>query len=194
MHREFGNWLDDFAAVLVPNQTAIDIGCGHGDDTLTLLNAGLSVVAFDVDPDRVSNAATRAPAASCVAADLRSGIPLCDAVADVAIASLSLHYFDRQTTDSILRDLRRVTRRGATLLARVNVVGDQISRWGVGTERERDYFEVQPGEFKRFFTEETLQEAIDPHFAIDELYRRTTLVQEQHPKQTLVVRAIRHDD
>ena len=88
----------------------------------------------------------------------------------------------------------RVTRPGATLLARVNTVGDVASRWGDGVEREPDLFEVEPGQFKRFFSEQTLRATLEPAFMVGIILPRQTLVFGQHPKQTLVVRATRRDE
>ena len=97
------------------------------------------------------------------------------------------------TTDRIVRDLYRVSAPGATLLARVNVAGDVASLWGKGIEHEQDFFEVEPGRFKRFFTESTLADLLSPWFIINRLFPRKTLVNNQFPKQTLVVRATRRD-
>lgn len=193
MHRPFGPWLDHFTGTLDSGMLAVDIGCGHGDDTRVLVNAGLQVAALDRDRRRVGHASSNVPEAFFVVADLRVGLPFRDQAFDLAVASLSLHYFDRSTTDRIVRDIHRVLRPGATLLSRVNVVGDARSLWGVGIEHEPDYFEVEPGHFKRFFTEETLRDALVPGFEIIELFPMTTLVDDRQPKQTLVARARRRN-
>jgi SAM-dependent methyltransferase len=193
MPRDFGAWLDPFAALLVPGQSALDIGCGSGDDTQLLLDAGLIVTSFDLKPNNIQRAASRVMGATLLVADLRTGLPFLSGIFDLVVASLSLHYFNRATTDRILRDIHRVTRPGGTLLTRVNVVGDTESLWGVGVEHEPDVFEVRPGHIKRFFTEESLSEALAPVFTILTLDRRETLVMGQQPKQTLVVSATRRD-
>jgi SAM-dependent methyltransferase len=193
MPRDFGAWLDPFAAQLVACQSALDIGCGSGDDSRVLLDAGLNVTAFDLKFSNVQRAASRAIGASLLVADLRTGLPFLTGTLDLIVASLSLHYFNRATTERIVRDIHRVAKPGTTLLARVNVVGDSLSLWGVGIEHEPDVFEVEPGHIKRFFTEQSLSEALDPVFAIRTLDRQETIVTGQHPKQTLVVSATRRD-
>ncbi|HEX5166951.1 MAG TPA: class I SAM-dependent methyltransferase [Thermomicrobiales bacterium] len=193
MPRDFGAWLDPFAGLLVADRAALDIGCGNGHDTRVLLDAGLTVAAFDLEPGNIQRASRRAPAASFVVADLRTGLPFLPCTFDLIVASLSLHYFDRATTNRIICDIQRVTRPGATLLARVNAVGDTASLWGVGTEHEPDVFEVRPGHIKRFFTEESLSEALEPCFSVLTIDRQETIVTGQRPKQTLVVSATRHD-
>jgi len=193
MNLYFGAWLDNFPDALIPGQSALDIGCGHGHDTRTLLAAGLHVVALDLNPANIRRAIENAPAATFLSADLRTGLPFHDNTFNLVVASLSLHYFDRATTDRILRDIYRVTTPGATLLARVNTVGDRASLWGVGIEHEPDYFEVEPGHFKRFYSETSLREALAPNFDITELFPMATTVAGHHPKQTLIVRATRRN-
>lgn len=193
MQHDYGAWLDNFPDALAPGQTALDIGCGSGDDTLVLLAAGLHVTAIDLNPVNIRRAASRVTTAAFVVADLRAGLPFRDSVFNLAVASLSLHYFDRATTASILNDIHRVTTPGATLLTRVNVVGDKAALWGTGIEHEQDYFETQPGAFKRFYTESSLREALAPRFDIVRLFPMATVVHGHHPKQTIVVRASRRD-
>lgn len=193
MSRDYGPWLDEFRDVLMSGQRALDIGCGKGYDTRLLLDAGVSVVSLDRNLDNLRHAAGHASDACFICTDLRNGLPLRDSTFDLAVASLSLHYFDRVTTDRILRDIHRVTTPGATLLARVNAVGDVASSWGTGIEHEPDYFEVEPGLFKRFFTDATLRDALEPYFDIATIVAQETLAGGRSPKQTLVVRAIRRD-
>ena len=45
MNLFYGAWLDRVPDALSPGKSALDIGCGHGHDTRTLLAAGLHVVA-----------------------------------------------------------------------------------------------------------------------------------------------------
>jgi SAM-dependent methyltransferase len=189
--REYGAWLGEHADFLVPGCVAIDAGCGVGDDSAELVAAGLCIVGIDLSPARLALAARRAPAASYVCGDLRRGLPFRGGAADLVVASLSLHYYDRRTTDALVRDVRRVLRPDGTLLCRVNVVGDTASRYGEGTELEPDFFETQPGRFKRFFSEASLRAILSPHLDVESIVRRETLVQGQHVKQTLVARARR---
>ncbi|MGH9176902.1 MAG: class I SAM-dependent methyltransferase [Vicinamibacterales bacterium] len=193
MPHDYGPWLDQFPDALIAGQTALDIGCGRGDDALVLARAGLTVVALDVDREAIREAAGRVPAAAFVVADLRDGLAICTVAVDLITASLSLHYFDRATTAEIVRELHRVLRQGGTLLARVNVVGDVDSLWGQGIEHEPDFFEVEPDRFKRFFHEASLRETLEPAFDIGIIVPRPTLVHGAYPKQTLVVCAARRD-
>lgn len=190
--REYGPWLDRFAALLRPGMRAMELGCGLGDDARWMADAGLRVLGLDRDLARVREAARRVPEAGFVVADLATGLPVRDTVVDVVVASLSLHYFDRRTTAAIVAEIARVLRDGGLLLARVNAAGDTRSLYGAGAEREPDVFEVEPGRLKRFFRPATLRALLEPAFTIETLEEEETVSRHQGPKQSLVVVARRH--
>lgn len=189
--REYGPWLDRFAGFLQPGLTALELGCGLGDDARLLAIRGLRVIGLDRDPARVGEAARRVPEAGFVVADLTATLPFRDAVVDLVVASLSLHYFNHRTTAAIVGEVRRVLREDGRLLARVNAVGDRQSAYGVGIELEPDVFEVEPGHVKRFYTPASLRELLEPAFTIETLVEEETISRYQDTKQTLVVRARR---
>jgi SAM-dependent methyltransferase len=191
--REYGDWLDAHADVLRPDMLVLELGCGTGDDARFLLERGLTVFGLDLSPDRVSQAARRAPGAHFVVGDLAVGLPFRSMVADLVVASLSLHYFDRRTTRAILRDIARVLRKDGMMLCRVNVVGQTISRWGEGVEREPDFFEVEPGRFKRFFSRDSLQEMLSRDFVVESIEPERTRMSGGLAKDTLVARARRRE-
>lgn len=189
--REFGSWLDAHRESLIPGTLALDVGCGIGADAEFMLAAGLRVIGVDLSPQRVERAMQRARDASFVVANLVDGLPFRTECVDLVTASLSLHYFDRRTMTAIVQDIARVLWPGAALLCRVNVVGETQALWGVGTEHEPDFFEVEPGRFKRFFTQNTFTEALQPCFDIDWVRLEDTRVLGEYSKKTLVAQARR---
>jgi SAM-dependent methyltransferase len=186
---EYGAWLNSHEDVLQPGLFALDLGCGLGNDTRTLIARGMSVVGLDVSRQRVRRASGNVPGGMFVIADLARGLPFQTGSFDLVVASLSLHYFDAPTTDAIVRDITRVLRENGVLLTRVNTAGDVASGYGAGIEVEPDLFEVEPGRLKRFFTEETLRELLCRSLEVEAIERQVTLVRGQQRKQTLVARA-----
>jgi SAM-dependent methyltransferase len=158
-----------------------------------MADAGMIVCGVDRSAERVRVAQERTSKASFAVVDLRRGLPFQSSCADLITASLSLHYFDRATTDRIVADIRRVLKPGGTLLCRVNVVGDTASLYGQGPEHEPDYFEVDPGYFKRFFTETSLRDTLAPHLDVALIVPGETPVVGHYLKQTLIARATRTD-
>jgi ubiquinone/menaquinone biosynthesis C-methylase UbiE len=189
--REFGSWLETHRDLLLEGTLALDLGCGLGDDARYLVDAGLRVVGMDLSVQRIAQAAQRAQGASFVVANLADGLPFRSDCAGVVTASLSLHYFDRRTTARIVHDIARVLQPGGILLCRVNVVGETQSLWGEGVEHEPDFFEVEPGRFKRFFSEDTLTEMLQQCLSVESMWREETRLLDEHHKATLVAQARR---
>ncbi|MBS0342191.1 MAG: class I SAM-dependent methyltransferase, partial [Proteobacteria bacterium] len=87
-------WLDRWAYLMTQRSggaPVLEIGCGHGDDTVTLLGAGLDVVAFDLSRASVAAAKLRAPSARIECRDTRDPFPEEAADLGIVVASLSLH-------------------------------------------------------------------------------------------------------
>jgi SAM-dependent methyltransferase len=192
--REYGSWLDGHAGVFVPGERVLELGCGLGDDAAEMTARGLRVVALDLSFGRVAQAARNAPAASFVTADLTRGLPFRDSTFDLVVASLSLHYFDRRTTGFVISDIARVLREDGIILCRTNMVGERIALWGQGVECEPDFFEVEPGRFKRFFSEESLRETLATDFTVEMTGVERTVMSGGLDKQTVVARARRNSE
>ena len=193
VQREFGSWLDAHADVLAPGMTVVEPGCGLGSDARYMVERGLTVFAMDRSRKRVRQAAEAVPEAHFVVADLAAGIPFRSGIADLLLASLSLHYFDSETTQRIVQDAARVLRSHGMILCRVNVAGERIARWGEGVEHEPGFFEVEPGLFKRFFTEATLEATLSLAFDVERIYIDETWMSGGDTKRTLVAQARRRD-
>lgn len=73
---------------------------------------------------------------------------------NVAVASLSLHYFDSDTTARVVSEVRRCLAPGGLLFCRVNSANDVLNGAGVGEEIEPGYFRqsARYAECKRFFS------------------------------------------
>lgn len=162
-------WLDRYRDFLIPGGRALDFGCGHGHDSRELLDAGMHVVGIDRASERLECARRIAPEAMFIPADITQPLPFDDEIFDLAIASLSLHYFPWETTLHMIREIARVLRSGSVLLCRVNRVGDANFEYGKGNELEPDFFEVEPGRYKRFFSPESLRQALETALEVEEI-------------------------
>ena len=133
----------------------LEIGCGAGQDTKTLLAHGFKVTAFDLSEKEVAKARVAAPAASISTQSVLDKFPLEGSGIGVVIASLSLHYFAWQETVSLISRIHSTLRPGGLLLARFNSSED--INFGATGHRS-----IEPGLFfvngqpKRFFTEENI--------------------------------------
>ncbi|MGA3251988.1 MAG: class I SAM-dependent methyltransferase [Paraburkholderia sp.] len=151
----------------------LEIGCGYGDDTVTLTNAGLSVVGFDLSRKAVETTKRRVPSASITCRDIRDPLPVEAAEVGVALASLSPHYFSWDETLIIVDRVRLALRPGGVLLCRLNSTEDR----NLGAD---SYEEIEPGYLlvdgqpKRFFDETTVHRLFDDGWNMVSLQHMTT--------------------
>jgi len=95
----------------------LDVGTGRADMPLAFAERGWRTIGLDINPDvlLVARRETAAqPLVDIVAGDGRS-LPFDDASFDVAHASLFVHHFEPAEVVVVLRELRRVARRGVVL-------------------------------------------------------------------------------
>lgn len=165
-------WLARWRA-LAPAGRALDIGCGRGKDTAWLLAEGYNVTALDLSPEALMRSSQSNPAARHHLCDITRGLPLPDASEALVVANLSLHYFDRPTTEQVLREISRVLKPGGLLAMRVNAVGDTLS----GCPATVQAWEVVlvEGIAKQFFTEAMLREALPADLAPKSIEALTVL-------------------
>ncbi len=144
-------WLDRWRPAVrerADGAPVLELGCGEGRDTRTLVEAGLSVVALDLSPEAVARAREAVPGAGFHVQDLREPFPL--ASAGVVLASLSLHYFDWAETLALAARIRAVLPPGGLLLCRLNSTRDH--HFGAsGHPRIAEKYYLVVGVPKRFF-------------------------------------------
>lgn len=152
-------WLEPFSDLIAACSTPVlDLGCGAGNDTASLLARGREVIPCDSCREALEILRCRFPEVRRTACfDLRESLPFPDGFTDLVVADLSLHYFSQRETAAILADLRRVLRAEGVLLFRVNSVKDVCHGAGEGREVEPNFYQTPDGRHKRFFDREDLR-------------------------------------
>ena len=131
-------------------QPVLELGCGGGRDTATLIAAGHRVVAIDLSPVAAARARERVPSAEIHCQDIRAPFPLETGGTGVVVASLSLHYFAWPETTALVDRVREVLRPDGVLLCRLNSTNDHHFGASGHPEIEKDFYLVD-GAPKRFF-------------------------------------------
>jgi len=152
-------WLDRWLTLIrarAGERPVLEIGCGYGDDTASLVNAGLRVIGFDLSRASVASTRIRVPSARIERRDVRDPLPEDATDLGVALASLSLHYFAWEETVSIVNRVRLTLRLGGVLLCRLNSTEDRNFGADGCEEIEPNYFLVN-GQPKRFFDESAVR-------------------------------------
>jgi SAM-dependent methyltransferase len=146
-------WLQRWLPLLrehTGKRCLLELGCGQGRDTAVLQAAGLRVVAVDRSAEALIEARRAVPGATFVEGDLRAPLAIDPADVGAIVASLSLHYFDWQTTREIVGRLRACLAPDRPLLCRVNSTRDVHHGAHGHPEIEPGCFLVE-GKVKRFF-------------------------------------------
>ncbi len=147
------DWLDYFMPIISEVRgPAIDLGCGSGNDTLYLLNKGKSVIPCDASMTAIQNIRDNFPEIrEALCFDMLEKFPIGNNMTDLVIADLSLHYFTREDTIKILKEIKRILVNRGHLLARVNSMDDVNHGAGEGLEVEPHLYMTSDGRYKRFF-------------------------------------------
>ncbi len=174
-------WLDRWLPLIRESNAdapVLEIGCGLGDDTLTLAAVGLPVTAFDLSATSVAATRLRVPAAHVECRDLRAPFPVAEATAGTVVASLTLHYFAWAETVELFDRVRRTLRPNGLFLCRLNSTAD--SNFGAsGHPRIEANYHLVDGQPKRFFDEAS----------IDQIFSRGwTVVSREHMVTTKYVK------
>ena len=134
----------------------LELGCGKGDDTAILVDAGFRVLAVDRSPGAIESARAAVPRAEFHAGDFRASFPAIGAPIWVIIASLSLHYFAWDETVALVEQIRTTLRPRGALLCRLNSTNDHNYGASGYPRIESNYYLVD-GEPKRFFDRTSIE-------------------------------------
>ena len=145
-------WLDEYKDILEQNKDKeiLDLGCGIGADTLYLLERGYNVLSCDFSNEALKSIQHNIPNSKTLYLDMMKDFPVEDNTYSLIIADLSLHYFDNETTIHIMKEIKRILKKGGILLSRVASVNDFNFGAGVGEQLEKNYY-FEGDYTKRFF-------------------------------------------
>ncbi len=151
-------WLQQYLPLIRSRVGAVpilELGCGEGDDTLTLVANGHHVIAIDLSAPAIAAAKIKVPTAEYHCQDIRATFPPTASELGVVIASLSLHYFTWAETLAIVEQIHSCLQLGGVLLCRLNSTNDRYYGATGHPQIAENYYSVN-GEPKRFFDRETV--------------------------------------
>ena len=156
----YDDWLDRFKETIDGTEkVAIDLGCGTGSDTLYLLEHGKSVIPCDGSMNAIRNIRKNFPEVQeSICFDMLEAFPFANNLVDLVVADLSLHYFTKEDTMNILKEIRRILVNKGHLLMRVNSIEDVNFGALEGTEVEPGLYMTPDGRYKRFFDRKDIYE------------------------------------
>jgi|WetSurMetagenome_2_1015567.scaffolds.fasta_scaffold728209_1 SAM-dependent methyltransferase len=165
-------WLSQYSEFFEAGGKVLDLGCGNGSNIPFLLNRNAEIYAVDYSEIAIKHIKNQWDI-TVLLHDIRNPLPFDADSFDLILADLSLHYFPFLETTRIISDLYRVTKARGILIARVNSINDTNHGSGIGTEVERNYYDLN-GRRKRFFDREMVYDLFDNGFSISKAIENRT--------------------
>lgn len=173
-------WLDKWHTELI-NKTVLELGCGQGRDSAQLLPFVNKLIACDRDTSGISEALHNHSDMTIMTLDHSKPLPFPNQSVDVVVASLSLHYFEWQSTIAIINEIYRVLSEKGCLICRLNSINDKAFGAQGHPLIADNYFDVD-GVNKRFFDQATIFALFTPastNFSIQDSKWTITQLNEQ---------------
>lgn len=129
----------------------LEIGGGLGQDSKYFGQKGYEVVFSDISEEAVAKANDSFDKEISIQTrtlDVSKPLPFEDESFDIVYSHLSIHYFDKATTQKIFDEVNRVLKKGGIFAALLNSTTDP--EYGTGKEIEENYFNINNLP-KRFF-------------------------------------------
>lgn len=173
-------WLERFAARMAGAGLVADLGCGPGHVAAFLAARGVDVVGIDLSPAMVEEARALHPDVSFAVGDF-TALDAEDGAWAGAVAYYSLIHLPRSAVVPALREIARVLRPGAPLLAAFHA-GDETRHlddwWGHPVRLDFRFFAAE--EMAAWLTEAgfSVEETVerDPYPDVEAQTRRAYLV------------------
>lgn len=100
--------------------TVLDLGCGIGQHTDYWFANGFDVISTDISEVALEELKKRTPNAKTLLLDMSEKLPFDDAAFEVVFANLSIHFFDRETTQKLAGEIKRILKPDGLFIGSVN--------------------------------------------------------------------------
>lgn len=149
------SWLEKFITEInkVESKTAIDLGCGIGQDTKWLLDKGFDVVSGDFSDRALNKLKEIIPNSKTMQIDIKEKLPFEDNSIGLINANLSIHYFSMENTIKIFNEIRRVLKPNGLFVGRVNSDKNEGYIQENTKEIEKNFY-YEDGRYRRLFNKE----------------------------------------
>lgn len=149
------SWLEKYIAEInkVESKTAIDLGCGIGQDTKWLLDKGFDVVSCDFSDRALNKLKEIMPNSKTMQIDIKEKLPFKNNSIGLINANLSIHYFSMENTIKIFNEIRRVLKLNGLFVGRVNSDKNEGYIQENTKEIEKNFY-YEDGRYRRLFNKE----------------------------------------
>lgn len=149
------SWMEKYVEKInkIENKTAIDLGCGIGQDTKWLLDKGFDVVSCDFSERALNKLKELIHNSKTMQIDIKEELPFEDNSIGLINANLSIHYFDMKNTIKIFNEIHRILIPNGLFIGRVNSDKNEGYIQENTKEIEKNFY-YEDGRYRRLFNKE----------------------------------------
>lgn len=135
-------WADKYQYIIekINRGTALDLGCGLGQCTKYFMGKGFSVISADISSEVLQRLKSEIKNAQIIQLDMSKLFLFEDDSFDLVFANLSIHYFDKETTISLLKEINRILKPNGYFIGSVNSSKSFVLIKDDATELEPNYY------------------------------------------------------
>ncbi len=150
-------WNNDyivlFCSLLPAGAHVLDLGCGPGTDTSTLVNAGFKLDGFDLSDELLAIARTKNPSVAFTQGDMRK-LPYTPGMFDGVFAKASLLHIPKKELPAVLQEIWRVLKPGG-------IVQISVKKGEGESELTEDDYGYSYTRFFAYWTSEEMRSALN---------------------------------
>ncbi len=115
-------WINKYEKIInsIPRGSVLDLGCGIGQYSKYFLNKGFDVISADISVSALNKLKETIENANIVKLDMSKTLNFNDNTFDLFFANLSIHYFDKSTTEKLIDEIKRILKNGGYFIGSVN--------------------------------------------------------------------------
>ena len=116
------NWLEKYKEIInkIEGNSAVDLGCGIGQDTKWLIDNCFDVISCDISNIALEKLKELIPNSETLQIDIQETLPFKENSINLVNADLSIHYFYMKDTIKIFNEINRILTPNGILIGRVN--------------------------------------------------------------------------
>jgi ubiquinone/menaquinone biosynthesis C-methylase UbiE len=170
-------WLQPWETLIAGADNLLELGCGEGRDSRTLVDKCKFHVAADIRQQTLVDNTKKLPNSHFLHFDHHRPLPFRDNTFDVIVASLCLHYCSLRRARLICCELRRVCREDGIFIGRVN--SDNDTHFGACPGADSRLYTVGHT-LKRFYTEADVKAMLAENWQLQSLQEQGIRRYSQH--------------
>ena len=107
-------WINKYSKIFenIPRGKALDLGCGLGQYTKFMEDNKFEVTSADISLEALNKVKENIPNTNIVQLDMSEELPFNDNEFELIVANLSIHYFDKKTTQQLINEIKRILKPG----------------------------------------------------------------------------------